>query len=196
MNLTLNKLCRTCNEEKPLGGFSKNARAKDGLQSKCKACNAASQKAWAEANPEKIAASQKAYREANPEKIAADHKAWREANKEKAAASQKAWKDANPEKVAASDKAWREANKEKIAAHSATRRAAKLQRTPPWLTKEHHDQITSIYAERERITKATGIDHHVDHILPLQGKDVCGLHVPWNLRVITAEDNLSKSNKH
>ena len=196
MNVTLNKTCRKCNEEKSSEYFRKDSRNKDGLTSHCKACEAASKKAYRKANPEKVAAIKKAWNEANKEKNAARNKAWHEANKEKVAASKKAWREANPEKAAARDKAWREANKEKVAAHKAKRRAAKLQRTPPWLTKEHHDQITSIYAERERITKATGIDHHVDHILPLQGKNVCGLHVPWNLQVLTATENISKSNKH
>ena len=181
MKIALNKICSKCSVDKPIECFSKEARAKDGLKSLCKACDAAKGKAYRDANPEKEAARTKAYRDANPEKIAAKDKAYYEANSEK---------------IAAYGKAWREANKEKIATKDAKRHAAKLKRTPPWLTEEHYDQITSIYAERERITQATGIEHHVDHILPLQGKNVCGLHVPWNLRVITATDNLRKSNKH
>ena len=177
MSLTLNKICRKCSLDKPIESFGKDPRGKEGLKSQCKACEAARSKAWDEAHKEKKAAKNKAWREANPD-------------------YGKAYREAHPEKAAASDKVWREANKEKVLALNAKYRAAKLKRTPPWLTQEHHDQITSIYAERERITQETGIEHHVDHILPLQGKNVCGLHVPWNLRVITATDNLRKSNKH
>ena len=68
------------------------------------------------------------------------------------------------------------------------------QAKPKWLTEEHEFFIEEIYSLRDLRTELTGVVHHVDHIIPLKGKDVCGLHVPWNLQVITAKDNLSKSN--
>lgn len=66
------------------------------------------------------------------------------------------------------------------------------QATPPWVDK---DELFAIYTESKAITKETGIQHHVDHIVPLHGETVCGLNVPWNLRIITAEENLAKRNK-
>jgi hypothetical protein len=80
-------------------------------------------------------------------------------------------------------------------ARVAKRRAKKLQATPEWLTQEHLDQIKDIYAHARDCEVVTGDQYHVDHIVPLQGKDVCGLHVPWNLQVLPAEVNQSKSNK-
>lgn len=61
--------------------------------------------------------------------------------------------------------------------------------TPKWAD---WDKIAAVYGERDRLTAETGIPHHVDHIEPLAGKTVCGLHVHWNLRAIPAIDNMKK----
>lgn len=67
--------------------------------------------------------------------------------------------------------------------------------TPPWITKEQKLQMRQMYLEAQRLTKLTGERYVVDHIVPLINDAVCGLHVPWNLRVMTQEENLKKSNK-
>ena len=66
---------------------------------------------------------------------------------------------------------------------------------PKWLTPEQNAHIKRTYKLSKLMCEITGLKHHVDHIIPLKGKNVCGLHVPWNLQVIKASDNLSKSNK-
>lgn len=80
--------------------------------------------------------------------------------------------------------------------YDAKRRVAYLEREPKWLTFEQKLEIECFYYKSMRYEEETGIKHHVDHIVPLQGEDVCGLHVPWNLQVIPAKENLSKGNKH
>ena len=78
-------------------------------------------------------------------------------------------------------------NRPGLAAKEAKRRAGRA--APPWLTQEHEEAILAIYREAIQWEKETGVKHHVDHLIPLQGSNrgeqcVCGLHVPWNLRAI------------
>jgi hypothetical protein len=63
--------------------------------------------------------------------------------------------------------------------------------TPPWADRQ---AIAAIYADARRLTRKTGVGHHVDHIMPLRGANCCGLHVQWNLRIVPAEMNQKKSN--
>lgn len=74
------------------------------------------------------------------------------------------------------------------------RQASKRLTTPNWLTPAQIDEMRAIYAEAQRLTDETGVPHHVDHIIPLTHPDVRGLHVPWNLQILTAEDNCRKNN--
>ena len=104
------------------------------------------------------------------------------------------WNECNRVYVAAKRVKWAAANKPKIYALNAARRGRELMATPPWAYL-HKKDFEAVYAERERITKETGIIHHVDHIYPLKGKNSCGLHVPWNLRIITKTENLRKNNR-
>jgi hypothetical protein len=86
-------------------------------------------------------------------------------------------------------------NLDKSAAKSAKRRAKKLQATPIWLTAEQLKEIQTFYTETKKLEQETGVKYHVDHIIPLLGENVCGLHVPWNLQILTAEENQRKNNR-
>lgn len=81
-------------------------------------------------------------------------------------------------------------------AEKAKRRATKLSATPSWLTSEDFWLIREVYSISKLRTTMTGTDWEVDHIVPLQGKNVCGLHVPLNLQVITAHENRTKGNRY
>ena len=87
---------------------------------------------------------------------------------------------------------WKRENKGMVNATQARRRAIKLSATPSWGDKE---KVTRYYIIADFLTNKIGESHHVDHVIPLQGVNVCGLHVDTNLDVISELDNRKKSNK-
>ena len=89
-----------------------------------------------------------------------------------------------------------QANKPLVNARTRNRQLAKLQRTPKWLTVDDNWMIEQAYELAELRTKMFGFAWHVDHVIPLQGKNVSGLHVPTNLQVIPAILNMAKNNRY
>lgn len=90
--------------------------------------------------------------------------------------------------------AWKDANKLQVRADTKARRRKHRSATPPWLTRKQKSEIRQLYQIAITMTQTTGEQYVVDHIYPLRSEVVCGLHVPWNLRVITQVENLRKSN--
>jgi DNA modification methylase len=117
---------------------------------------------------------------------------WRKKNPERVKEISKKCYKKRPDKARECNKKWKKNNPGVVNAQAAKRRAAQLQQTPKWANLE---KIRDIYIEAARLTKETGIRHHVDHVLPLQGRNVCGLHIETNLQILTASENCSKSNK-
>lgn len=98
----------------------------------------------------------------------------------------------SPEKQIEWSRSWRSTNPAKSNATRARRRSVKIKATPSWA---NMNDILYFYEKAALATEANGILHHVDHIVPLQGKSVCGLHVAWNLQILTAKENISKGNR-
>jgi len=219
------KYCLDCNLLKPIAEFCKNVRKKDGHEIYCRPCASVRSKeqyqkskdkvytrhkVWVSNNREKMAAYCKEWRERNPELNAQIHHDHYIRNRERLLLGDKLRRLNNYDKFIEREQAsyekfrdnrriravrWRTKNPHKVTAHAAKRRSVKKQRTPPWMTEDHFNQIDMIYAMSDVMTKSTGVQHHVDHIVPLQGKTVSGLHAPWNMQVIPATDNLRKNNK-
>lgn len=146
----------------------------------CIECIPFLRKRWRAANLQAHRDHNLKYAKKNPEKVAARWRAWRDKNSE----HWKAWLKENrkAERIAA-----------KRSADAARRRASRRQACPSWISRKELDLI---YREARAETKRTGVLHHVDHIVPLVHDLVCGLHVPWNLQVLVATENLKKSNRH
>ncbi|MEN6402273.1 MAG: hypothetical protein ABFD94_10055 [Armatimonadia bacterium] len=99
-----------------------------------------------------------------------------------------------PEIKRAYRNAWKERNQVQVLADNKVRRRKHRQATPPWLTRKQKGEIRQLYQVAITTTRLTGEQYVVDHIYPLRSETVCGLHVPWNLRVVTQAENLQKSN--
>jgi len=162
------KHCPECKTDKPLDMFSKNASRYDGLQGQCKACRSARRKT--------------------------DYTK----NREKELELSKIWSRENHTAVKFNAKRYRQSEHGSIYYNSknAQHRANKRNASPAWLTKEQEADIKAMYNLAKKFEKLCNISYHVDHIVPLAGKDVCGLHVPWNLQLLPASINIAKSNKY
>lgn len=132
----------------------------------------------------------------NKEKCSKYSKKWNDNNREKRRAIEESWKRRNPDKVRESSrkagKKWAKNNKGKRNAIDMRRKAGLIKRTPIWADLS---KIKFFYIEAERLTKETGVAHEVDHIIPLQGRYISGLHVHNNLQILTRSKNRSKGNK-
>ena len=137
----------------------------------------------------------KAYYEANKARIAAVKRAYRAANKEKITANKRAAYYATQEANLAQKREYRQANKGKINFLCLMRKKVVKQRTPMWLSPFDRLKIKCYYSVAAMLARNNKEPWHVDHIVPLQGKLVSGLHVPNNLQFLRGVDNVRKKNK-
>lgn len=150
--------------------------------------------AWLRENPEKRQQYYRDFYTKNRIRLLAADKAAREANIEKFLQRERASLEKRKPQKEIAARAWRAANPHKIAKAAALRRARIARRTPLWLTGMDFEMIDAIYECAQLMSSSTGVPHHVDHEIPLKGRLVSGLHVPANLRVIPATENLKKNN--
>lgn len=201
----IQKKCTCCGLEKPATRefFSPRAEGRLKLASACRACAARKRAekmldpvARAKALASGSASSKRKYH-SDPEYRERERIRLKELKRRQRADPEK------KEHLLAKDRVWRKANWDRVrlykhksgalqAYHVMRRHAAKLRATPAWADV---DAIKAVYAAARRLTEETGIEHHVDHIYPLRGRTVCGLHVHTNMQILTATENKRKSNR-
>lgn len=143
-------------------------------------------------DPKSARIRERAYEIANRERIKNNKSSAYEKNREKHIARVSAWRGSNKGRVRAILLAYYERHKPKILAMNSLRTKRRKLAMPPWADRS---AIEAVYAEAQRKTQETGVMHHVDHRMPLIHPSFSGLHVPWNLQVLTATQNLSKGNR-
>lgn len=181
------KKCRICFVEKPFDMFSKRAKSKDGMQSFCRQCRS------------------ERYRE-NKDHVLKTHQEYRLANRGKERETEALYREKNREKLREKYLHFyyknHDSNKEAMMlrqkqrpwiyqAHMAARRSRLKNATPKWVCLQ---EIRSLYRRATNLSIETGVKHHVDHIVPLTSRTVCGLHSLDNLQILTACENKSKYN--
>ena len=175
----IHKPCSTCGELKPLESFAHSRRAKDGRFCICKPCNYQRSLAWRHKNKEKNSRTVKLWKLRNRAKINAQTRERRCRDADKIIAQRKQ----HYKKHATYYRTWAAWKKEII-----------KRQTPLWANRQ---DIQKIYAERDQLNQSAGfIKFHVDHVIPLQGKTVCGLHITNNLQIIEATINIRKKNHY
>lgn len=164
------KKCKKCGGEKELSEYSKDKGRVSGIRDVCRLCI-------------------KVYNKNSRDKEANRGYArmYRIEHKEKCVEAQRKWKEGNPDYY----RDWKRDNSGKTNSYTAKRRADKLLATPAWANQKYID-IWYVLAKSEEAR--TGRKVHVDHIVPLQGELVCGLHCESNMQLLFAEDNIRKSN--
>lgn len=189
------KQCNKCKEVKELDRFNVSKAMKDGHQAVCRVCSKKISREIYWKDPEKARSIQKRYAKDNPEKIKVRNDRFRANNPEKVILNNTEYRKNNLEKSKKDCSQWKKDNPDKVNSINTRRYAKKLNAIPPWLTKEQYKEIQEFYTLAKELQWLSEESLEVDHIIPLQGKNVSGLHVPWNLQILPKSINIKKSNK-
>lgn len=185
------KTCTKCGETKPLSEFHSDSSKVGGYRNDCKPCVLARRAEYVRNNKEKVYASDLASKRKHSAKKNINSKAHYARHREKVLANQRLYYERIKDRKKTYAQEYFIKNKAAFTARVAKRRAATQNATPAWAD---FNIIQFLYVTRLYLTQETGFEWHVDHVVPLQGRYVCGLHVHNNLRVVPATDNLRKSN--
>ena len=189
------KLCVSCKAQKPLSEFYKRKDSPDGYRNDCKVCRSANSLknhyADHEAGKERLKKSHFKRVAQNPNFYVERYERYKESDLARA----KLAYQANAEDRKAKQRLWSKTNRGTANALAKRYKLKKINATPKWLSESQLLHIKCKY-QVAAMLNVHGVEAwHVDHIVPIRGKDVCGLHVPWNLRVIPAKENMTKGNR-
>lgn len=203
MSTTDTKVCKKCGISQPVSEFQKERRVKSGRQASCRTCK----KEYARKRIKNPVAREKARKngresyQRNRDKQAADTARYYRENRDKLLSRNKARNreryledEAHRLKIKDKNRQWAIKNRERVTALGREKQLRKARATPSWLSPIQQAQIQEFYDVAIAKSIQTGMNYQVDHIVALKGKAWRGLHVPWNLRVITAVDNNRKLN--
>ncbi len=205
--------CEFVGLEQPIDSFTIDRHnKKDGRKHRCRLCVKKYDRKRNAEKFEEIKIRKKKWKMNNKERVNKTRKEWLKNNSDRVKLwknnfdpvkrynARLSWRKRNPEKIKNSLKKYRQKNPEKCHHLSALNKAKRKNAAPHWLSKEHLKNIKLIYEARKLAEKLDlefggSTKYQVDHIIPLSGKTVCGLHVPWNLQILPEEINRKKGNK-
>lgn len=172
------KKCSKCKQLKPFEMFLRRLDRPNGWQSQCRECVRILSAKWKEKNRERVLTYYRNFH-ALPERqrYLREHYRRNKRHKQQYAS------------------AWKKENADKVVEYAMRHTRAKRRATPPWLTTKQQDEMKEMYLLASELSWLSEGGLCVDHIVPLQSEIVSGLHVPWNLRIISISENSSKGNR-
>lgn len=173
------KQCKQCGETKALEGFTPQKKGYLGRTARCKVC---------------LALNGKESRSDRTREVERNSKR-RNYNSEKETEYKRKQYWENPDKFRKRSREFYYKKPEVYKENARLRDKRRKEATPPWLTKDQKQTILRIYWWSKELSKGS-TTYNVDHIVPLQGEEICGLHVPWNLQILTETENKSKGNSY
>ena len=177
------KSCTKCLKFLSFDKYRKNAESLDNINSSCIECVKVKTTKYYADNSEKVKKRINEYRIKNRETV--------NAKKRK---REKIWRLENPEKASAARRRYNTKHKDKKNFYTASRRANKKKASPKWISDFDITYIKNIYKQSKVLEELCKTKFNVDHIIPINSDLVCGLHVPWNLQILTETENFKKSN--